>query len=506
MARVDWAPEAALAIDLCKSWTNDLKKDLNCDVYLFGSVIYESGDQFDPQNSDLDLIFLFTNSTNATERVKQLIDLRTYKATLELEMVPKLHRTNCEEAGVSIVPIYQLDLQANIHKSGARRFFDRNIFLDLNTEQESIGLLGAGSCSFPDESRQALEYVQKIRNQFLSISANSTGGIPDFDGSDPLPKSLARVAAQLVPDADVGTWYDTRFGLEYIWDELSRRRSESDLFAQLYRKISVRRGGRGKNRPLSDQDQLLLAEILYDRATAFPTTPIATWEIRFIGIQPSEEDKERVLTALRSLVPDGEIIGVFKGSIIVRLRSSLRSYETVKKLHTLGVLSDFFEVEEAEISDAESENPFSIFSPQRLIDRLADHIARWHPETKSSGFEREASLIGRLEDWLHQDRNLADLRIRRDKWFVARDSRIRPDFLIDSVEPNHEQPLAIELVHLYRRHIFFSLIDRVRAYSMPTILVVIGTSKLLEELRKDIQRVAFVDSMIRVVTIEIKTL
>ena len=157
MTSGDRTPEAAAAIELRKTWTDKLAAQIPCDVYLFGSAIYESGDQFDAQQSDLDLVVLFQDALDAAKRAERLLALRTFKAWLELQMVPTLHRTNCEEAGVTVVLNTIVELQANIHKSGARRFFDKNIYLDRKTELESVGLPNAGTCSIADEARQALE-------------------------------------------------------------------------------------------------------------------------------------------------------------------------------------------------------------------------------------------------------------------------------------------------------------------------------------------------------------
>src|ERR1700741_663935 len=135
---------------------------MKCDAYLFGSAIYEGGDQFDAQLSDLDIVIHFHEELDATQRAQRIAKLHGLKLLLELQMVPRLHRTNCEEPGVSVLPITTFELRANIHKGKNRRFFDRNVFLNLHTDNESVGLPDAGILSVTDESRQALEYAQGI--------------------------------------------------------------------------------------------------------------------------------------------------------------------------------------------------------------------------------------------------------------------------------------------------------------------------------------------------------
>ena len=321
-------------------------------------------------------------------------------------MIPRLHRTNCVDAGTSLIPITQLELQANIHKSGSRSFFDRNIFLSLTTEEQSVSLPNAGIITLADDSRQALEYSQKVRNQFLAVSGNGTGGIRDFDGPDPLPKVLARVAAQLAPDAEEGEWYDTLRGLEYVYAELARRRSESDLFKSLYRSMSVRRGGKGRRRPLSELDQLLLAEILYDLAATARQEPVITWEIRFNGGAPTGSERERILDGLRRLVPDGRILSVRNGSIIVRLHSSRRSYETVRQLNELNVLSRFFGVDEVHLSRPGGVHDFVSADATGPLDRIAKHIAEWRPQATDNVKKTEAELASWLNSWIKSSAGL----------------------------------------------------------------------------------------------------
>ena len=509
MRMADWTPEAAAAIELCKGWTGLIRKDISCDVYLFGSAIYEGGDQFDAQLSDLDIVVHFLDDIDATQRTRRIQKLHDFKAMLELQMVPRLHRSNCEEPGVSVLPITTFELHANIHKSKARRFFDRNIFLNLETDHESIGLPNAGVLSVTEEARQALEFAQEVRNRFLAVSANGTGGLELFDGADPLPKPLARVAAQLVPSNVAGSWYDTRFGLEYLFEELSRRQGETDEIASLYRTISVRRGGRGRRVPLSEFNQLLLAEILYDRAAAEPTVPAATWEVRFTGTSPTRVEQERLLSQLRSLVPDAEVLGVFIGSIIVRLRSSVQSFQTVHRLSDLGVLPEFFDVEEVDVRFLGGELAEQGFTANGVIDRIAGRIAAWRPLSRDSMAVTEAKLVEWLEDWLRESSDLAFISISREAIIGDADHPVRADILMQlpgaliGQTAFADQRIAIEVVRLRRRRDFFAQIERAQRIALPMILVLIGTHDQLSSLDVDIQALSSINSAIRVVRVQI---
>jgi predicted nucleotidyltransferase len=499
----EWTPEAAVAINLCKVWAQAVKAEIQCNVYLFGSAIYQGGDQFDAQLSDLDMIVVFHEDMDATQRVERLEKLRGFKTSLELQLVPTLHRSNCEEPGVSVIPITLLELQANVHKSGARRFFDKNIFFDLEAEQLSVSLPDAGIGTVPEEIRQALEYAQKIRNQFLAVSANQTGSISPFDGIDPIPKSLARVAAQLVLEAEEGEWYDTRLGLEYLWTELSRRRPDSGRLQALYRKISVRRGGRGRRQPLTDLDQLLLAEILYDLAARTPLQPLTTWEIRFIGAAPSLIEFGRLLDDLRRLVPDGHVLGIFSGSIVIRLRSSKRSYFTIQRLHDLSAVPKFFGVDAVQISSPGVSREVPGFEQQGPIDRITARIAEWRPRSADSLRVTERKLANWLDDWLRTDEILDSYTLTREALVSDGGSSFNADFLLRFGTGEKAARLVIELIRLRNRSSFFHQLEHVLHLTLPTILVVVGNHQQLEGLRGDIERLAELNAQIHVVTVQL---
>lgn len=497
----DWTPEAAEAIALCAEWARDVRVDIPCDIYLFGSAIYQDGDQFDAQLSDLDIVVKFHSELEATERAKRIEALRMHKIMLELRMVPCLHRTNCSDPGVSILPITSLELLTNVHKGRSRHFFTRNIFFNLLTEVETISIPTAGTCSLSDEARQALEFAQGVRNHFLAVSANRTGGLAPFDGPDPLPKALARTAAQLVPEVEAGSWYDTRYGLEYLWDELSRRRSETPELRQLHRKVSIRRGGRGHRQPLSDSDQLLLAEVLYDRATASPVTPMVTWEIRFVGTSPSPNERERIVEELRSLVPDAEILGVFDGSIIVRLRSSKRTFATVRRLQELLVLPNFFNVAQVDLLDLQNGGRDVGFSAHGPIDRITQRILEWRPQSHDSAIETEADLTRWLADWLSNDDQLSTATLVREALIGDFERPLRADILLQFAQPGGEQRVVIELARIRGRRDFFSQLGRAQRLGVPTILVLVGEPDKLSSLEPDIRALSALDANIRVVPV-----
>jgi predicted nucleotidyltransferase len=471
----DYTDEAAAAIALCKRWADELMKAHPCEVYLFGSAIYEQGEQFDARLSDLDLVVQYHELLDATRRAERLFDLRERQQRLELWMIPALGRSVCDEPGVSIVPVVPVEIEANIHKSHARSFFDRNIFYDLRKEDVLYGLPGAARIAFPENARHALEFAQAVRNGFLSVSANGTGGLVPFDGSDPIPKALARAAAQLVPDPGLGAWYDTRFGLEFLFGALTRRRNESDALSELYRKISVRRGGRGVRRTLDAKDQLLLTEILFDLAVSVERDEIASWEVRFGGAVPRRAERERLVQALRRLVPDAHILGVFPGSVIIRLMSSATSLATFRSLEELGALPRFFGVESVEISEISLDDGRGGFEQHDLAARIAARIAEWRPDGGENEAVLEAKFAGWLEQTLGEDGALAPAGVDREMALHVGRRRYWADIVLRYGDGDAGQLIAVEITRLRNPGDMIRQIEKLRRLLIPTILVVVGS-------------------------------
>jgi len=499
----EWTPEAARAIDLCQRWASEVISQTGCEAYLFGSAIYDGGDQFDPQTSDIDLVLLFRDEIDATARASRLDFLLTRKMALELKLVPVLHRTNCQEPGVSVVPISSLELDANIHKSGVRQFFSRNIFMNLATGEMKLGITGAGRSAIADEARQAIEYAQKTRNQYLAVSANQTGGLGHYSGDDPIPKALARAAAQLVPNQEVGEWYDTRHGLELIFGELSARQSESQPLVQLFRQMSKIRGGRGQTRPLAPFDQVLLCELLYDIASKYPIEPVSTWQIRFDGPAPTKAEGDRLVKQLKEIVQDAEILGVFPGSVIVRARSAKHSFNLLVRLNEFDVLSKLFQVDKVQLSLVHDDGDFGAPMPESVFDRLIARIGSWRPLSSDSESMREAKLADWIGEWLKKDGSISSYVLSRDFAIRIDEAPSRVDIVLEIEEKGHPQRIAIEFMVYRGKNSFFRNMERSLRLGMPTILVVAGRVEQLAALGSDIHQLAITQGALRVVTVNL---
>lgn len=396
----DWYPDAEASIKLCSDWAAESVEEpllKACRLYLFGSAIYSEGEQFDALRSDLDIVCVMPDGLSAVERVDLLGTLRSRKARLELDMIPSLHREICNEPGVSVVALTQFEVTANVHKSGARSFFDKNFFFDLMAGQSRLALEGAGDRAVSDTRRQAMEYCQKLRNDYLAVSANATGGLLEYRGIDPMPKALMRCAAQIVPNLPDGAWYDTRHGLEFLFQALSQRRDEHPRLHALYKAVSIRRGGKGHVHPLSGEQQLLLSELLFDQASSGNTEEVVLWEVRIAGADWSLDLAELVFDEIRRIVPDARLRGQREGSIILTLASSLRAFELFQVMFEHGVLKEALGLEVVSvqrIEDGAAERPLGLDSH---LGQVVGFLERWQPPRENDGRLTESRLVEALQ-------------------------------------------------------------------------------------------------------------
>jgi len=473
--------DAQTAVAECAAWAEKTALLTGCQLYLFGSAIYKGGEQFDRVTSDVDIVAIIADQT-APKRVDVLQKLAIQKAHLELQLIPKLGRIVANEPTVSVVPVTQLEIEANIHKSGARRFFDKNIFLNLYTLDERVGLPSAGIYGIPDENRQALEICQQTRNTYLSIAANGSGGLPAYDGSDPIPKHLLRAASQLESDKADGEWYDTRLGLEFLFEKL-RLAAKNAEYKALFEKISVRRNGRGRVSPLSGDDQLLISELLYDLASSAEKTNVVTWQATVPGAF-SEEKGHQIFKKMSSFLREIKLIKIMRGSTVLFVSSPESSAEAAELLATSGVLGRLVGAEEisvARMTEGEST------ATQVRGDPLLSYLKNWKPIVVNTESDLEQLLYEYLSDFSDAGREFEVRRDAKPKG-AARGTTI--DF---SISPrDHGEPrLLIELMRVRSGNEFFSRLGRIidaSSEAVPIVLMLVGSERLLNKLREDIDR------------------
>ena len=496
-------PDAAKAVELCRKWTNNVITQSQllqkCKFYLFGSTIYESGEQFNALLSDLDIVCLLDADISAIGRLTLLKELKERKHELELQMIPYLQRESCIEPGVSIVVVTPFEVSSNIHKSGARSFFDANVFLDLQTEKMQISLPFAGERDVHDAQRQALEFCQKTRNEFLSLAANGKGGIKEFNGQTPLPKAMMRSAAQIAPMAQDGQWYDTRLGLEYLRGVLRRRSDEGTEFQALDKKVSVRCGGNGTRKPLTAEDQLLLAELMFDEAHKNGSVASVNWFMRVVGLDYSESAAKQLFELVRTIAPQVKYRGAEPGSIIIKFLSPVATYELFHKLFTLNVLGEVLGQQVAEVSLVPKDGGYP--AADRHLTQLVESLQRWTPPPSADGLTAEESLYSHLSQQFNEIRGLADGNIERDVELAVQEVPYSLDFLL--VWPKSgggDTRIGVDVKVLRRRSAFYHKVSQAMQVSGPLVLVLIASQQILDSLSEDVSRLQNLKPNIHVLT------
>ena len=256
--------------DILKRWAAEAVNPYEAQaVYVFGSLVYKDGEQF-MNSSDIDLVVVLPPLADAMERWRWQQRFSEAVADLEVALMRALKRDGLEPL-VSVVAVTELELNFDVHKDGHREFFSANTFRDLVAGTDAVGITGAGTKDTDRFVAGALSLVQKVRNDFLAVSANETPRLTDYHGEDGVPKRIMRgaaMAARAIGETHgPGAEHDVREGLDLLSNELYARRKGEPPYRSLQDLVSVRRNGRGEIRPVDPSNQLLLAEIVYDLVT-----------------------------------------------------------------------------------------------------------------------------------------------------------------------------------------------------------------------------------------------
>jgi predicted nucleotidyltransferase len=255
-----------------KAWAHNLKKTIGTDgVYLFGSLVYREGQQV-VDSTDIDLVVRFPIAAiTALDRMRWLEALHVAKRNLEAT-VSKLLKRDGKKPVCSLVVSTTLEISANVHKDGAHALFSSQPFFDLLTESKTIGIPGAGGNPLLEPlAVQCLRFAQKKRNQYLDLAASGLTAFVAFDGDEPLPKDFMRhaaIASSLSMSSPTpGSEYDVQFGLDFVSGGLYAMRDADKYIEGIHNRLSIRRNARpAKGQVISPQDQIFLAEWIFDKA------------------------------------------------------------------------------------------------------------------------------------------------------------------------------------------------------------------------------------------------
>lgn len=257
-----------------KTWLDKNKSLLQINnIYLFGSSIYRDGAMFDAAISDLDLIILIPESlVTPIEKLEWLQNLKVAKQELENKMLAILKKPDASKEIISIVPITQIELNYDIHKSKARNFFRANEFLGINENQTIKGIELLNYQQLDNEyAIQVLEAVQYARNTFLKNSPHGDKKMLENKvTNDIIPKELSRESAKanaLYRGVKVtGDQFNLSYGTDFIKGRLQENIDTDKKISDLYNWLDARTGGRSKltdTTILSQENHLLFYELLY---------------------------------------------------------------------------------------------------------------------------------------------------------------------------------------------------------------------------------------------------
>ena len=243
-------------------------------IYVFGSLIYLDGVNFNIESSDLDLVIVLDDEylSDIIKRKQCLIDLKIAKKELEKELLILWERENAKEQIVSVLPIFATEILLDIHKSGVSDFYE-NEFEKINTGKiESLATSIAqtkSNLAIPKLGVQILQEVQQIRNSFLINSATSNPDKIAYSDSDIIPKKLSRSFAKLNSlDQELpykGDEFNTSLGLDLLKSRLNGKRANSE-YLELYNWIDNRSGGKSNTtnpERLESEQHLLAYELLW---------------------------------------------------------------------------------------------------------------------------------------------------------------------------------------------------------------------------------------------------
>ncbi|MRG98619.1 hypothetical protein [Polyangium spumosum] len=290
-----------LVLHALKSWASDTRIGSIGTVYAFGSTVNSSGKQFDQRVSDLDVLIVARTdfAAHPVRRLEVSENILAEKLKLEIMLMQLLQRKDASKPITSVILAAEEEVRLNIHKSTPDGFFTRSVFFNIETDKaepfssqwlwdlDRPRALGALNC---------IAAAQGHRNAFLGVSANRTMMVEDWDSStDPLPKPLARLAAQLrhcIKNSKTGQEFDVNRGLDYLTELLGRDVEEHPSLVELRDWLSVRRGGKGDRTPLTPRNHLLFHELLYQEAMNWV---LDQFELR----KPGRKSKKKVHTADR---------------------------------------------------------------------------------------------------------------------------------------------------------------------------------------------------------------
>lgn len=243
-------------------------------IYLFGSLVQESGTLFDPSSSDVDLITLVSDNIPIEQRVSFWDSILDAMHPLEQKLSVVLKRDNASAPTVSNVILTRTEAEYSIHKSGDRKLLSFRRFVDLSENGNELVALsdGGDEAEFIAENSDQLSIIrlcQDKRNRYVSTSVNRTRLFSAFDGLDPIPKDVMRLAAILAWNRGIvsdAKREDLLTGMAFMQTKIDGLPTDNPFCQRTCDRIAFRRSKWNRERPLDADMVMLLYELLFDEA------------------------------------------------------------------------------------------------------------------------------------------------------------------------------------------------------------------------------------------------
>lgn len=262
-------------ITFLKDWKEELNKEIESGrLFLFGSLVNYDGRQFNPDKSDVDLIIEFPKGLISPVGIKDwIVALKKHKLILEQKLTVIMKKKTNNQEIVSLVPISEIELKFQLHKSGVRNFFEINEFYDIDNDS-----IEKGNALFPSEKIdneliiQSIESTQKIRNDYLkNCSLLDFHKLEWSDDDRAIPKELARHCAKVKSLEDTEIFnadsLNISLGIDYLKGILSKHRDIPEVY-DLYCWVDFRTNGSSSKTDselLTQENHLLLYEIVFQK-------------------------------------------------------------------------------------------------------------------------------------------------------------------------------------------------------------------------------------------------
>jgi len=247
-------------------WAKEVDHLRFSSAYLFGSLRNHHGARFIPGTSDVDLLVPFSpTSEGLLQRWHSLQYLRRRKQMLEQQLVQILSQRSHGQSVINIICPTELEIFLD------DGFYSSNRFQKLSSDSNTPIFLERGrpmdSSKVPGV-RSVLWEVQRFRSAYLNTNANTTAP-HSFIVGIAVPKPLARAAAQvafhLSTAKEIESKFDVTIGSRFVRGLLVEKRVLAPTFRQLEEVMSARSRGRLNSPRLTQDEQLLLWEILAQR-------------------------------------------------------------------------------------------------------------------------------------------------------------------------------------------------------------------------------------------------